>query len=245
MRVLVTRPEPGGRRTASRLFEMGHDPVSLPLFESRITAQVADLPESGLIDAVVATSARAFEFLRGIPVPQAYQRVPIHVVGPATAHSASEAGFATIHEAGGTASELARSLIANNRASDMEKTPRLLYLAGRPRKPSLETELGGAGMSVTVLETYEMIKISYSTDSIMNDVFDPPPDVILLYSANAADRLVELASDRNLGKSSHSSRFLCLSPDIRDRLPDPWRVRATAAARPDEDSLLASLVALG
>ncbi|MEQ8480272.1 MAG: uroporphyrinogen-III synthase [Hoeflea sp.] len=243
--MLVTRPEPGGRRTALRLAEMGHEPVRLPLFEPRITAQAADLPEAGPIDALVATSARAFDFLRGAPIPRPYRRIPIHAVGPATAHSASEAGFATIQEAGGTALELARSLIANSSAGGEGQPARLLYLAGRPRKSSLEAELGRAGMSVTTLETYEMIEISYSTDFIMDDVFDPAPDVILLYSANAADRLVQLLSDKNRGKSLRSARFLCLSSDIRDRLPDPWRARATASARPEEDSLLASLAALG
>jgi uroporphyrinogen-III synthase len=267
MRVLVTRPEPGGRRTASRLVEMGHEPVNLPLFEPRITARTNDLPDANLIDAVVATSARAFDFLGGVAVPHAYQRIPVHVVGPATAQSASEAGFATIHEAGGTARELAKSLIAKSGAAQSPRhgsgdsqsagssrsaegdragrTLRLLYLAGLPRKPSLEADLAGAGVLVTVLETYEMIQISYSTDSIMEEVFDPPPEAVLLYSANAADRLMELATIETLGKSLHSARFFCLSPDIRDRLPDPWRARATAAVRPDEDSLLASLAALG
>jgi uroporphyrinogen-III synthase len=267
MRVLVTRPEPGSRRTALRLAEMGHEPVILPLFEPRITARRSDLPDAGLIDAVVATSARAFDFLDGVPVPSVYRRIPVHAVGPATAQSASEAGFSAIHEAGGTALDLARSLILTTGAAqppqpgaggdhrartgslqaggNSGKALRLLYLAGRQRKPSLEAELAGAGMSLTVLETYEMAEISYSTDSETADVFDPQLEIVLLYSANAADRLVELVTAKNLGKSLHSTRFLCLSPDIRDRLPDPWRTRASAAARPDEDSLLASLTALG
>lgn len=267
MRVLVTRPEPGGQRTASRLVEMGHEPLSLPLFKPLITARPQELPDAGLIDAMVATSARAFDFLSGAPVSSPYQRIPVHAVGPATARSASDAGFAIVHEAGGTARELAASLIAKSVAGQSPekqsgggqstgpgmpaetgsagKTLRLLYLAGRPRKPALEAEIVGAGMSLTVLETYEMVEISYSTDSVFSEVFDPPPDVILLYSANAAERLVNLVAAKNLGKSLHSARFLCLSAEIRDRLPDPWRDRATAPERPDEDSLLASLTRLG
>ncbi|WP_420407789.1 uroporphyrinogen-III synthase [Hoeflea sp.] len=264
--MLVTRPEPGSRRTASRLIGMGHEAVSLPLFEQRITAGPKDLPEPGLIDAVVATSARAFNFLGGT-LPAPYRRVPVHAVGPATARAASEAGFATIHEAGGTARELVAFLTrksdavkatrgdAANCKADVSPGPavsestgqglRLLYLAGQPRKPLLEQALADAGVSVTVLETYRMAEISYPADFEIDGVFDPPPEVVLLYSANAADRLLDLVTAKNLGKSLLSTRFLCLSTDIRDRLPEAWRDSSIAAERPDEESLLASMAGLG
>ena len=254
MRVLVTRPDPGGERTAARLALLGHEAVRMPLFETEITASPADLPPPDRILGLIATSARAFDvFNAEDPADSAIFSVPVHAVGPATAQAAHAAGFADVREGGGAARDLARALTgaaspptgAPGTAGAEDEGRGLVYLAGAPRTAVIEEALRDAGLAFSVLDCYRMVEISYSTDSEIEVLFDPQLEVVLLYSANAADRLVELVTAKNLGKSLHSTRFLCLSPDIRDRLPEPWRTRASAAGRPDEDSLLASLTALG
>ncbi|MDP3525289.1 MAG: hypothetical protein Q8S27_11970 [Hoeflea sp.] len=67
----------------------------------------------------------------------------------------------------------------------------------------------------------------------------------MLYSANAARQLAALAESEGLGNRLDSAWFICLSEAIAAELPDGWRARAIAADHPDEDSLLASLAALG
>lgn len=257
MRVLVTRPEPAAARTSERLRRMGHDPVVMPLFEARVTARPGDLPPAASVDAVVATSGRAFGFLGEEGAPDGYRRLPVHAVGHATARSATGAGFHCVHDGGGTARDLAGVLTggvhpmsskltdAPDGSASSAKPLRLLYLAGRPRKPDLEAELAAGGLSVMVLETYEMGEISYSTDFENTDLFVPVPDAILFYSANAAAQFVALSTSANIGESLNSTRFLCLSQDIRNVLPDNWQPRTVAAERPDEESLLASLTGLG
>lgn len=254
MRVLVTRPEPGGKWTAERLAAMGHDPVRMPLFETSVTAAVDDLPPSEEIGGLIATSARAFAMFQGRDLSATGLRdVEIYAVGPATAQAGRAAGFAHVREGGGTAQALAMALIDARMPTRVEDEPgaaqprpeKLVYLAGAPRTPVIEAALDAAGFPVTVLECYKMSEISYSTDILKSDILSPAPDAVLLYSANAARRLSALAETEILGKALDSARFYCLSPAIAAELNKSWHGRVTVARQPDEGSLLASLAALG
>lgn len=254
MRVLVTRPEPGGKRTAERLAGLGHDPVRMPLFESVVTATPDDLPPVGEISGLIATSARAFAmFGQGGVSGTGFAGLPVYAVGPATAQSARDAGFLRVEEAGGTAQALSESLIVPGKqvpgaglAGGQEtRTGALVYLAGVPRTPVIETALKSRDCHFRTIDCYEMARISYSTDILKTDFLSPPPDVVLLYSANAARRFSALVDAANLASSLDSTRFLCLSPAIAGQLPRIWQDRSIVARRPDEDSLLASLTALG
>jgi len=246
MRVLVTRPEPGGKRTAERLAELGHDPVLMPLFETAITAAVDDLPPVAEIGGLIATSARAFAMFDRQDVSESGLRdVPIHVVGPATALAATEAGFRDVRDGGGTALALSKTLSCGGRSGSGEGMPMaLVYLAGVPRTPVIEAALVSENITHSVVECYKMNEISYSTDILKTDILSPAPDVILLYSANAARRFSTLTDAKELGKTLDSTRFLCLSPAISTELHRDWQDRVIVATRPDEDSLLASLAAL-
>ncbi|WP_425497507.1 uroporphyrinogen-III synthase [Hoeflea ulvae] len=128
MRVLVTRPGQAGSRTARRLTDLGHDPVLMPLFRSRVVATPDDLPPAGTIAGFIATSARALALFEGSggPAP-GFRELPVHVVGPATAEAARKAGFGDILEGQGTAEALARSIIRERTAP--RRTVRQLSLA--------------------------------------------------------------------------------------------------------------------
>jgi uroporphyrinogen-III synthase len=243
MRVLVTRPEPGASRTASRLRALGHEPVILPLFEAQITASADDLPPPDFVSGLIASSARAFSVFGGKTAPAKYLGLPVYTVGPATAQAARNAGFADVHEGAGSARDLARELTAL--FGKAITAPRLLYLAGQPRKPVLEEALAAAGIGLEVLETYQMKEISYITDSFILDLLSPPPDVILFYSANAASRFFMLVGAKSLAESLQSASLVCLAPAIASAFPEGWKAQVVSAEHPDEDSLLASLAALG
>jgi len=254
MRVLVTRPEPAGERTAARLAALGHDPVLMPLFEPRVTAMIDDLPPAARISGLIATSARAFAMFEGRDVSETgFKDVVIHAVGPATAQAARDAGFADVREGGGTAQALAK-VLTDNRTTVSDGSgavpsrrarSTLIYLAGVPRTAVIEDALKAADRDYLVLDCYRMDEISYSTDILKSDILSPLPDVVLLYSANAARRFSALAHVKKLENSLKSSRFLCLSAAVASELPEEWQGRAVVAEQPNEDSLLASLVALG
>lgn len=253
MRVLVTRPEPGGTRTATRLASLGHEPVVMPLFETRVTATAEGLPPVATIGGFVATSARAFAIFgeTGITGSE-LSRLPVLAVGPATAQAARQAGFVRIIEGGGTAEDLA-ALIGENAhqasAADFpdasDGTGVLVYLAGVPRRTVIEAALENSRAAYAVLNCYEMTEISYSTDIVKSRFLAPVPDAVLLYSANAARRFFELCANHELGKTLDSVRFFCLSSAIARELDKGWQSRVVVAEHPDEDSLLASMAALG
>ena len=254
MRVLVTRPEPGAARTAERLALLGHEAIRMPLFEAVVTATIYDLPPVAGIGGLIATSARAFAMFKGSDISaKQLQNVPVLVVGPVTAQAASEAGFVDVRDGGGTAQALS-GMLSNPWKKSLRETglsgsdgepPALVYLAGVPRTPVLEATLAAEKIDHSVVECYKMREISYSTDILKSDILSPAPDVILLYSANAARRFCDLADAKQLGKTLDLTRFVCLSDAIAAQLPEDWRGRAIVAGRPEEDSLLASLAALG
>lgn len=254
MRVLVTRPEPGGQRTAERLAGLGHDPVRMPLFETVVTATPDDLPPVGEIGGLIATSARAFTmFGRGGVSETVLAGVPVHTVGPATTQAARDAGFLHVDDAGGTAEALSQALIrlrqqgvtGGEAIGPVIRRGPLVYLAGVPRTPVIETALKAHEPGFRVIDCYRMAEISYSTDILKTDFLSPPPDALLLYSANAARRFSALVDAGDLAGCLDSTRFLCLSPAIAGQLRKTWQDRSIVAGRPDEDSLLASLAALG
>ncbi|AKI02975.1 uroporphyrinogen-III synthase [Hoeflea sp. IMCC20628] len=254
MRVLVTRPEQAGLRTARRLTDLGYDPVRMPLFDSFIVATPEDLPPAENIAGFIATSARAlalFEPAGGLA--PGLRDLPVHVVGPATADAARKAGFGDIRVGKGTAQALAEAITshqpniqAGSQPTESDTNVRVLvYLAGMPRTTAIEDVFARAGRPLMVLECYQMREISYTTDFIISGILSPAPDLVLLYSANAARRFCRLFDGNELGERLESTRFICLSQTIATELPDLWQRRTITAERPNEDSLLASLAALG
>tara|TARA_R110002012_G_scaffold27229_7_gene87587 strand:- start:6209 stop:6973 length:765 start_codon:yes stop_codon:yes gene_type:complete len=253
VRVLVTRPQPGADRTAARLSQLGHEAVVMPLFEASVTASMDDLPTATEIGGLIATSARAFDMFGNQSVSESgYSGITVYAVGAATAQAARDAGFAHVHEGGGTAEALLQELVcdlatvssgADRTCSPDSATP-LIYLAGVPRTPMIEAGLSAHQVSHRVVECYKMNKISYSTDIVKTDILSPAPDVVLIYSANAARAFCELASTGSFDEVIESAHFLCLSAPIAAELPLGWQPRVTVAKRPDKDSLLALLSAL-
>ena len=254
MRVLVTRPEPGGQRTAERLAGLGHEPVRMPLFETVVTATIDDLPPVEEIRGLIATSARAFAmFVKDGVSARGLGKVPVHAVGRATAQAARDAGFLRVDDAGGTAAALSEALIhlrpqdatVSEASSSGVRSGALVYLAGVPRTPVIETALEAHDPGFRVVDCYRMTEISYSTDILKTDFLSPPPEAVLLYSANAARRFSALVDAAKLAGCLDSTGFLCLSPAIAGQLRKAWQDRTVVAERPDEDSLVASLAALG
>lgn len=233
MRVLVTRPEVAGRRTAQRLKDMGHEPVSFPLFEAHhLDLSSADFPSS-LPGGLVFTSAEAVRALDKVPaIADRFGDIPVFAVGKATARAACGAGFRTIKVASGYGADLAALIKTNHRASSAP----LLYFAGEPRSPSLEEGLEEAGIPVHVALTYRMEPVAHSTSRLEAALADDP--IILLYSREAARRFLHLLGNR---KASGRLRFVCLSPAIAATLPSDQGHEIRTAPEPTEESLLSLL----
>jgi uroporphyrinogen-III synthase len=106
-RIWVTRARPGAEATASRLRDLGFEPVVSPVLETRpIAGAAVDLTG---VDALAFTSAAgvaAFVALKGAPA------LRVFAVGDATAKAARAAGFADVCSAQGDARALAELIAA-------------------------------------------------------------------------------------------------------------------------------------
>lgn len=234
MRVLVTRPEPGASKTASRLRGLGHKPIVLPL--TRIAALApASLPDPTEFDAVVLTSANA---LWAAPdgLAARYGKLPCFTVGEHSAEAAIEAGFPTIESADGDAQALVKLL-----AAKLSPKTRLLYLCGQRRRPVLEHALSKKGYTVAMLETYRTDPVDRAASDVEAAVGGLPVDAALAYSRFGAERLSALASMPAIAPLARDMRVVCMSGQTASGLSDDLLKRAETAARPDEDAMLALL----
>ncbi|KQS78444.1 uroporphyrinogen-III synthase [Rhizobium sp. Leaf383] len=231
MRVLVTRPETTADKTLRRLALAGHKTLLLPLSEAehlpiRATALAAS--------AVVATSAEAFRALRQSPQAlSSLASLPVYCVGDATAEAALDLGFSRVRVGPGAAAGLAE-LIVRDRAS---ATGILLYLAGTPRLPELETRMTVAGVPLQVRLVYRMRPVVRPPGAFSAQVHAFSPEAVLFYSREAARQFF---SDIAPAMLSATVRILCLGPRIADAVPPGCR-HVEIASSPDEDTLLALL----
>ena len=90
MLVLLTRALDESKRTAARLAREGHAAVLSPVLDMVPTGAMWP---AGIIDGVVATSARAFELLSATPdwpLPEARRLLPLFLVGERTREAARD-----------------------------------------------------------------------------------------------------------------------------------------------------------
>lgn len=214
MRILVTRPEPGGGATAARLRALGHEAIAAPLlgFEA-----VAWAPPETLPDALLLTSAAAARLAGAVPA--AFQALPAYTVGAATAAAARAAGFADVRVGDGGVQALIDAMAVAG-------TRRVLHLAGEDRT------------AVTVPDGLELVIRTVYRACLQPLAALPAVDWVLLYSARTAGQFAaevdRLAGDRgSIAIAAISSRALAAAGG-------GWR-RAVAAESPDEDALLAAI----
>ena len=227
MRVLVTRPAPGAARTQARLLAAGH--------EARVASLLVIRPleapwPAGLVDGLLATSAAAFEGpLVGGPSAEVRRLLPLFLVGERTTGAARAAGF------GGAATVCADARTLAATLGPLVRRARLVYLAGRDRKPHLEAALGGT-RRLHVRETYAADAATRLPDTVDADLAAGRIDAVLHYSARTAAVFLTLAGARAAGPAHY-----CLSLDAAGPLLDAGLPRVYAADQPDETALLALL----
>ncbi|KAA2237916.1 uroporphyrinogen-III synthase [Salinarimonas soli] len=227
MRVLVTRPMPGAGRTARHLAALGHEAILAPLLIVRATGE--PLPDTPA-DALLVTSAQAVPFMAGLPLD-----LPVYAVGERTGADLREAGFSDVRVGGGDAAALARLVVG---ASPPGGT--LLHVAGRERKAEPGASLAGAGFRVLAWAAYEAATVPNLPETARQALVGHKLDIILHFSRRTAATLLCLAGAEGLLAGLRRVRHLCLSDDIAAELAQAGLV-PQAAARPDEESLLALL----
>jgi uroporphyrinogen-III synthase len=229
-RIALMRAKDDSAATAAELAARGFEAVIAPAIEIRALPAA---PPQGRFEALVATSPRAIRAL-GEADRARLATIPLHVAGARAARAAQEAGIALVGEpavdAGALAERLARTLPPGTR---------LLYLAGRDRKPTLEAALASAGVVVQTAELYvaeaRMAWSAREAGAIASC------DGALHYSRRSAALAVSLAARAGLAERFRGLLHVCLSADVAEPLAADGATRIVAAAVPDEAHLLAAL----
>jgi uroporphyrinogen-III synthase len=230
MRVAVFRAAADGARTAARLMERGHDAVLAPVIRiERTSAPV----EAGDAQALLFTSAHAPAVLAHDAALGGLQVLPCWCVGARTASAARELGFEVVDVGPGDAGQLASVLTARLRPQT-----RLLLLAGRDRKPTLEARLAAAGLALRVTEVYDAAALPAWNESSVAELRGC--EAALHYSRRSAALAARLAETHGLSDRMRGWAHHCLSPDVAEALLE-LGLRCACAPVPTETSLLNGL----
>jgi uroporphyrinogen-III synthase len=222
MRVVVTRPQVDGERTATALRARGHDVLLAPLLQVEPVA--ADL--SGEWRAVVITSANALSAASAAGLT----RLPLFAVGRRSADAARQAGFIDVSSADGDARDLVRLLVAR-RASN------LIYLAGEDRAADLTGELATHGIAVETRVVYRAVIKPYPL-ALIEALRTDDLAAALHFSKRSADNYVAGARAAALLGPALALRHYCLSPAVAAPLSAAGAATVSVAPRPEESALI-------
>lgn len=214
MRIVVTRPLPGGAATAARLRALGHEAVLTPLLELEA---VAWEPPAELPQALMVTSAAAVR-LAGAGVAT-LRHLPLYAVGAATAEAARGAGFADLRVGESTVQALVEGM-----ASDGITTA--VHLAGEDL----------SAVQLPPVLTLDIRTVYRARLQTLGEL--PSVDWVLLYSTRTAAHLANEVE--RLGVARREVSVAAISPAALAAAGPGWQ-RAVAAASPNEDALLAAI----
>jgi uroporphyrinogen-III synthase len=233
VRLLVTRPEPDGERTAAKLRACGHDVdvVSLLRIEPVRDADIG----SGPFAAVLMTSANAPSAMGSHKRLSELRALPVFVVGRRTAEAARAAGFAEVTSADGNQRDLARLVRTRFGAGGREP---LLYLAGEDRAGELAGELGAAGLLVRTALVYRAVAASEFPSGVPDALASGQLDGVLHFSRRSASSFLRCASAGGVRAPALKLRHYCLSAQVAEPIVAAGAVRVQVASRPEEAALI-------
>ncbi len=231
MRLLVTRPEPDGERTAAELRARGHEVLLAPMLrvEAIPDAELGAGPWAG----VLITSANGARAVAAHPRFGEIAGLPVVAVGRASAEAAREAGFAQAISAEGDGRDLVRAVAARF----VGKPAPLLYLAGEDRARDLVGELGGFGIAVHPVVVYRTVKATGFPAPVRAALEAGQVDGVLHFSRRSVENYVDCARgalDRALAPVHY-----CLSARAAEPLKAAGAATIQVAPHPDEAALLA------
>lgn len=234
MRILLTRAPDDAARTAEKLKAQGHQVLSSPVFE--IQPRDAEWPK-GVIDAIVATSAQAFEqaqFAPDRPLIETRRLLPLFAVGERTGEAAKRYGFTGEQIVAPDAKTLAEIIVTKVPAA-----ARLAYLAGADRKSELERRCKEAHVDIIPVELYEARAAEALSKEALAAFKAGEIDAIMHYSRRSAEIFLELAE--SAGVNAKTIRHIAISVDTAAPLHAAGCTQIAVAIEPKEQAMLALL----
>jgi uroporphyrinogen-III synthase len=236
VRLLVTRPEPDGERTAQALRAHGHAVVLAPLLRTEMIALV--LPDQAF-SAVVLTSANAARAVAEHPGRAQLTALTAFTVGRRTAEAARAVGFRDVRSADGDKRDLVDLLRADLPRTDLpriqssDRAP-LLYLAGEDRAG----DLAAAGLPVHTAVVYRALKADHFPPPVAAALAQRELDGVLHFSARSAEAYLDCAVHDAIRESALAPVHYCLSRQVAAPLSAAGAAVVRIAAHPDEMAML-------
>ena len=232
MRLLLTRPSEDSEALAALLARRGHESLIEPLLSIEYDAgAVVDL---GGMQAIAVTSANG---VRALAACDAGRTLPLFAVGDASARAAAEAGFAAVESAGGDVETLAGLLF---RRLDPAKGG-ILHVAGSRVAGDLAGRLEAAGFTYRRAVLYAARVAERLSEATAQALVDGNLDGVLFFSPRTAGTFVSVARRTHLAEACKGLKAFCLSAAVAGKVQAmDWR-QVFVAARPDQESLLASI----
>lgn len=237
MMVLLTRALDQAKRTAAQLERQGHKAVFSPVLDMVPTGAIWP---AGVIDGVIATSALAFELFSDTPewpAPEARRLMPLILVGERTREAAKERGF----EGPALVAPDAKTLCAEIEP-DSRAPRRLVYLAGRDRKPEIEDHFRSIENTLELIEVYAAQPADSLNDAVMARLETGEIGAVLHYSRRSTEIFLSLARAAALDMSRVN--HVCISSDAAAPLMASGIHEVLIAKSPDEPAMLAIVNAL-
>lgn len=228
MRILLTRPEADGKKSADALRALGHSCVIAPLFE---IAPTQDTKPTGSFSDLLATSVHAFDVIH---IDNDLRKSPLHVVGERTAELARQIGFQNIDHIAHNNIALAEAIGVGHR--------NFLYLAGRERRPELEMHLNAQGHAVTPWIVYETRPCQALPPLAHDTLSQGVIDAVLHFSTRSAELYRTLAQSAGLEEQALKPIQIVISARTGAVLEGARRI--AIAPTPDFDGLVSALKGL-
>jgi uroporphyrinogen-III synthase len=229
VRLLVTRPQPDGERTAASLRARGHVVLLAPLLHLHpLEFELPDAPFS----AVAMTSANAARAIAAHPARARLVLLPAFTTGRGSAEAARALGFAQVHSADGGRENLARLLRARLTGSGLP----LLYLAGEDRAGELDP--ADCGLPVRTVAVYRAVKAELFPTDVTQALQQGALEGVLHFSRRTAEAFVGCAGYAGLSERALLPVHFCLSSQVAEPLNAAGATAVRIAARPDESALL-------
>lgn len=234
MRLLITRPEEDAEALANLLAACGIESMIAPVITVADIAGPA--PDLAGIQAILITSANG---VRAFAHKSAARDVAVLAVGDASAAAARDLGFGKVESAGGDVAALAKLA-----ADSLDPAAgALLHIAGSAVAGDLSGALAAAGFDCRRAVLYEAKPAASLGAAPRAALKDGTLDGVLLYSPRTAATFVTLADKAGVAGACARMTAYCLSPAVADAVRGlAWR-RVVVARAPDQDSLLAAVIA--
>jgi uroporphyrinogen-III synthase len=232
VRLLVTRPDPDGERTAAKLRARGCEVLVAPLLRVEPTANAA--LGAGPWAALAMTSANAVHAAARHPRRAELMPLAVFAVGRRTAEVARAAGFSEVTSADGDVTDLVRLIGARCAGTPAP----LLYLAGEDRAGDLAGDLAAAGLRVTTVVVYRAAAVESLPASVDAALRGGRLDGVLHFSRRGAEIYLDRAQTAGVLDRALAPFHYCLSRQVAEPLVAAGAGNVRIAPQPEEAALI-------